>query len=371
MLTSPTLHDEFSHENSTTAESGPRQPGLVLIFSDGQPAFEVIPLDQGAIELSRGSVGGVVLRDKRMSKPHARITFDGQTWSIEDLGSRNGSGADGQAIPSSESSTAQKFSRTGRSLFLLAADVRRYRAGITRVEHVVMGPVLQSALEGIRRAACWSRVLLITGERGSELEFAARVFHDAGPASAGPFVVVNAATLEPKQAAAMLFGTSNEFSFDAPDGPGLVQAAKRGTLFCAEVGEFDAAVQAELLRVVEKCAAMDRRFCLATHADLGALVANGQMRSDLHSRIATPTVALPPLRERLEEMPWCIERVAREVERSSRPLEVHVSFVEACMLRPWPGNGLEFVAAVKNAAHAAVEDGGVLFARHLDERAGT
>ena len=95
------------------------------------------------------------------------------------------------------------------------------------------------------------------------------------------------------------------------------------------------------------------------------------MREDLFYRIASPTVVLPPLHERPEEIPWLIERAVRGLEMAGATLALHVSFVEACLLRRWPGNARELIAEVRTAAQWAVEDGGVLLARHLAPRAGT
>ncbi|HRI69387.1 MAG TPA: sigma 54-interacting transcriptional regulator [Polyangium sp.] len=376
-----TLDNEFTRGRDTGALSGAPEPGLVLTFSDGAPATDVIPLERGSIVIGRGEVGGVMLHDKRMSRHHARISFDGQIWYIEDLKSHNGSAADGEEIPSATTKTARKVARAGRSLFLLVPDVRPFRAGVVRSPEAVIGPTLQRSLVTIMRAARSDRVLLINGESGSGKELAARSYHNGGPAPAGPFVAVNAATLKPELSEAMLFGARKGFYSGAPGGPGFIQAAHGGTLFLDEIAELDASVQAKLLRVLEKREVtplgktksefVDFRFCSATHADLRAMVASGKMRADLYFRIATQSVTLPPLRERLEEIPWLIERAVKETESSLGALGVHVLFVEACLLRVWPGNVRELMAEVRNAAQLAVDDGGVLLAHHLNPRAGT
>lgn len=380
MRSSQTLEDELRHDSHSKAESGPPEPGIVLVFSNGRPEFGVIALDRGSIEIGRGEVAGLTIHDKHMSRPHAKITFDGHTWSVEDMGSRNGSAADGQEIPSFTKTEVQKIVRAGRSLFLLAADVRPFRAGVVRTGDAVMGPALQRTLAVIMRAASSGRFLLITGESGAGKELAARTYHNAGPTPTGPFVAVNAATLKPELSEAMLFGSRKGFYSGAPGGPGFVQAADKGTLFLDEVAELKESVQAQLLRALDKrevtplgetkSQPVDFRLCSATHADLRMMKAQGKMRADLFYRIGTQSVTLPPLRERVEEIPWFIEHAVKDVDRSAQKAGVHVSFVEACLLRAWPGNVRELLAEVKNAVHRAAEDGGVLLARHLDERAG-
>lgn len=353
---------------------------MILVFSNARPAFEVLPLHQGAIDLGRGEIAGVRIEDKRMSRAHARVSFDGRAWAVKDLGSRNCTIADGHEVSGPSARPAATLVRTGTSLFLLAADARPLRAGVARSADAVMGPALQRAFAAIARAARASHVLHITGESGSGKELAARAFHDAGPSAAGPFIAVNAATLKPELAEAALFGARKGSYTNAPGGPGFVKAADGGTLFLDEVAELNASVQATLLRALQnkevtplgatKPEPVDFRFCSATNADLRSMVSAGTFREDLYYRVATPAVALPPLRERLEEIPWLIKRAVKSVEGSGQPLTVHASFVEACLLRAWPGNVRELIAEVKSAAQWASEDGGVLLAGHLNERAG-
>ncbi|HZF53046.1 MAG TPA: sigma 54-interacting transcriptional regulator [Polyangiaceae bacterium] len=381
MRSSETLDDEHVRGGLQEDAPGAPEPGLIFLFSNGRPAFEVIPLDRGSIEVGRGEVAGVLIDDKRMSRAHARISFDGRAWTVKDLGSRNHTVADGQEVSGLAAKSVHKLVRTGTSLFLLAADVRPFRAGIARSGDAVMGPRLQRVFAAIARAARSDvHVLHITGESGSGKELAARAFHDSGPSASGPFVAVNAATLKPELAEAMLFGSRKGFYTNAPGGPGFVQTASGGTLFLDEVAELESSVQAKLLRVLQSrevtplgamtSERVDFRFCSATNADLRSMMAAGKMRQDLYYRIATPAVALPPLRDRLEEIPWLIERAVESVEGVGRSLDLHVSFVEACLLRPWPGNVRELVAEVKSAAQWAAEEGVVLLASHLQEHAG-
>src|SRR5205823_14554395 len=115
----------------------------------------------------------------------------------------------------------------------------------------------------------------------------------------------------------LLFGAKKgAFSGATADVEGYVQAADGGTLFLDEIGELDLAVQAKLLRVLEarevlplgasRPRPVDLRLCSATHRDLRAAVADGSFRADLFFRVGQPEVALPPLRERPEEIPFLV-----------------------------------------------------------------
>jgi transcriptional regulator with PAS, ATPase and Fis domain len=162
------------------------------------------------------------------------------------------------------------------------------------------------------------------------------------------------------------------------DSDGYIQAAHQGTLFLDEVAELHAAVQAKLLRVLEtrevlavgavRAQPVELRVCSASHRSLSAEVAAGRLREDLYYRIGRPSERVPPLRERPEEIPWLIQT---ELKKGHPGLSAHVSLVEACVLRHWPGNIRELLVEIRAAAHEATTAGsGRIKAEHLAEAAG-
>ena len=113
---------------------------------------------------------------------------------------------------------------------------------------------------------------------------------------------------------------------------------------------------------------VDVRVCLATHRDLREQVSAGKFRKDLFYRVARPTVHLPALRERLEEIPWLIEQA---LERAESRLRAQTSLIERCLLLPWPGNVRELLTEVQTAARNARQDGRVeVGAADLEDDAG-
>src|SRR5262249_47131898 len=200
----------------------------------------------------------------------------------------------------------------------------------------------------------------------------------AGASAGGPLVAVNCATIPEALAERLLFGArKGAFSGADADSDGYIQEADGGTLFLDEVAELSLAVQAKLLRVLEtrevlplgasKPRKIELRFCSATHRDLRAHVAAGKLREDLYFRIATPRVTVPPLRERPEEIPWLLQA---EVSRIAPSLALHVSVVETCLLRGWPGNVREILAEIRSAAQTALSaESQRLEARHLNPTA--
>jgi transcriptional regulator of acetoin/glycerol metabolism len=377
-----TLDQEWT-DDPTGSRAAPI-PGLVLVFSSGQPMLVVIPLEGAAatrrIELGRGPIGPVVLDDACISRRHAEVSFDGRAWRVRDLGSKNGTAVDATTLADEYVGDAPRVVRVGDSLFLPRADVRRLRnARVDLSGDTVIGPTLGQAWDAIADASRSGETLYITGESGAGKELAAQHFHRSGPHPSGPFVAVNCANIPEGLAERLLFGTRRgAYSGATSDADGYLQAADGGTLFLDEVAELDLAVQAKLLRVLEtrevtalgaaKPRPLDLRVCVATHRELRAQVAQGRFRDDLYFRIGRPEVAVPPLRGRLEEMPWLI---ARELQRASLRVEAHVSLVEACLVRPWPGNVRELLIEVR-AAGADAQAAGLtqVEASHLGEAAG-
>jgi DNA-binding NtrC family response regulator len=360
--------------------AGPPVPGLVLIFSGRQPTLGAIALENGSIEVGRGEVGGVAINDGAVSRRHARVAFDGRRWTIQDLGSRNGTFVDGSAVQGEVSGEGLRLLRVGGSLFLLRADVRRFWSGFVEVrDGMVVGPTLREALEAIERAARFGSALHVTGESGAGKEIAAKAFHALGPCSGGPFIAVNCAAIPEGLAERLLFGARRgAYSGATADVEGYVQAADHGTLFLDEVAELDLAVQAKLLRVLEskevmplgasRSRSVDIRLCSATHKGLRAQVASGEFREDLYFRIGRPEVIIPPLCERLEEIPWLVDQ---ELSRVKEGLAARPSLIETCLLRRWPGNVRELLTEIRDAARAALTAGNdSVEATHLSPTAG-
>jgi DNA-binding NtrC family response regulator len=358
----------------------------VLVFSAGVPCSGVLPLARGAVEIGREGPLADLIDDVRMSRRHARVSFDGRAWTVRDLGSRNGTAVDGEELTGERAGEQLRVARAGSSLFLLAADVNPTRGGVRAQGDTLMGPALVRAWQAVARAARCGSTLHLRGESGSGKELAARAFHAAGPRCAGPFAAVNCAAIPEGLAERLLFGARRgAYSGAVEDAAGTIQSAHGGTLFLDEIAELDLAVQAKLLRVLEtrevlplgaaRPQPVDIAICSATHKDLRAEVAAGRMREDLYFRVARPEVVVPPLRARLEEVPWLIDRALRRVAAAAgsdpEALRAHPSLVEACLLRPWPGNVRELLAEISAAAQAAIDAGSPqVKAEHLSPTAG-
>ncbi|HNN92775.1 MAG TPA: sigma 54-interacting transcriptional regulator [Pseudomonadota bacterium] len=376
-----TLRQATEDLSGSDESDGEAQPGLLLIFSGSRALWSVLPLAQpdGELELGRDNLG-LLTEDRRISRRHARVEFrDGRFFAC-DLGSLNGTTIDGQPAKSGSRHPLLRCLRVGESLLLPVADIRAAsKLGLFVQDGMVIGPRLASLYQRIASLAEKSTTLHITGESGAGKEGAARVFHSQSPVARGPFIAVNCATIPESIAERLLFGAKRgAFSGAVSDSEGYLQSAHEGTLFLDEVAELQASVQAKLLRVLEtrevlpvgavRPQAIKLRVVSASHRSLQAEVAAGRLREDLYYRIGRPAAQVPPLRERPEEIPWLI---TEELKRQGSRLSPHVSLIEACVLRPFPGNVRELLIETRSALHeASVAESGRLRGEHLAQTAG-
>ena len=233
------------------------------------------------------------------------------------------------------------------------------------------GPIVGSS-EAVRRmlalvervAATSQTTVLIQGESGVGKELVARAIHESSDRASGPFVAINCAALTAELLEAELFGYEpGAFTGGSTGGHrGLIAAAEGGTLFLDEVGELELALQAKLLRVLQERTyrrvganrdlPMDARIVAASNRDLGQRVETGHFREDLYYRINVLSIAVPPLRERREDIPELATHFLRQFgEEFKKPLN---AFSQAAMARllahPWPGNVRELRNTIERAA---------------------
>ena len=193
--------------------------------------------------------------------------------------------------------------------------------------------------------------VLVAGETGSGKELAARAIHASSPRRDQPFVAINCAALSENLLAAELFGSERgAFTGATSSRPGLFAAAHRGTLFLDEVGDMPPAMQKALLRVLEtsevravgatQSRRVDVRIVAASHRDLVELCSAGSFRDDLRFRLEVVRIEVPPLRERLDDLPELCEVLVRDArERYNLPQRgLSAEALEALRRRHWAGN---------------------------------
>src|SRR6185503_18286519 len=196
-----------------------------------------------------------------------------------------------------------------------------------------------------------SSTVLITGESGTGKELVARAIHVNSPRKDRPFVAVNCGALSETLLDSELFGhMRGAFTGADVNKKGLIEVAEKGTIFLDEIGEMSPQVQVKLLRVLQERKFRrlggtdeidaDIRILAATNRDLSKMVAEGGFREDLFYRINVIPVRLPPLRERIDDIPLLAEHfVARFAEQMGKPI-TGISGAAMALLTQyvWPGN---------------------------------
>lgn len=206
--------------------------------------------------------------------------------------------------------------------------------------------------------------VLIQGESGTGKEMVARAIHDFSPRAARPFVAVNCSAIPETLLEAEFFGfRKGAFTGASEDRPGFFQAAEGGVLFLDEIGDLPLSMQSKLLRVIQERAVrvlgaamevpVDVRIVSATHKDLAQEVAAGRFRQDLYYRLNVIRMILPPLRERLDDLPeLCrdiLQRISRDAGVQGVPM-LTPRALAALARHPFPGN----VRELENLLHRAI-----------------
>ncbi len=219
---------------------------------------------------------------------------------------------------------------------------------------------IQKLAEQARRVAASETPVLVTGETGSGKGVLARWLHEHGPRVEEPFVDLNCAGLNRDLLESELFGHERgAFTGAHASKAGLLEAAHHGTLFLDEIGDMDPAVQPKLLKAIEEGTfrrvgevrdrRVDVRLLAATHRDLPDLVAKGRFREDLFFRINAVPLAVPPLRERREDIAVLARWIVRE-RASCRGVTLSDSALAALQDYAWPGNVRELRNVLERAA---------------------
>jgi two-component system response regulator HydG len=242
-------------------------------------------------------------------------------------------------------------------------------------------PGMQEVFSLIQRLAPHAKIVLVSGETGTGKELAARAFHQAGPRRTKPFVTINCSAVVDTLFETELFGhVRGAFTGAVESKPGLFEAAQGGTLFLDEIGELPLSVQAKLLRALENGEVqrvgslqprkVDVAVLAATNRDLRAEVAAGRFRGDLFYRLNVVEVALPPLRERREDIPYLTAALMRAcAQRMHKPLQGLTPGAERMLLSArWDGNVRELKNVVERACMLA--EGTVISERELAGAAG-
>jgi len=248
----------------------------------------------------------------------------------------------------------------------LTSRLRALERRVRRAEganHLVGGSAgLERVRRLVARVAASDSSVLIRGETGTGKELVARAIHEGSTRAGGPLVAVNCGALPEHLVESELFGhRKGAFTGADEHRAGLFEVADGGTLFLDEIGELPKPLQSRLLRALEsgeirrvgdnQPIMVDVRVVCATHRSLEEMVAAGEFREDLLFRINTFEIAIPPLRERIDDLPELVQHLVRRVRPQTPPESVvaRPEVLEALARHRWPGNIRELANVVEHA----------------------
>jgi two-component system response regulator HydG len=365
---------DVAHSETVRSTDEPSSPPLAgalqLRVVGGPDAGKVLVVDDaspGRVLVGRSPSCALGVTDTGVSRRHLAFEIvDGQVRAT-DLDSTNGTTVEGLAIGEVRLRGGETI-RLGETTIVVERLAQRATAEIPQVTR--FGRVIGQSREMRRLYPFFAKLasarvpVLIEGETGTGKEVLAESLHEQSPRAARPFVVFDCTTVAPSLVESMLFGHERgAFTGATQAHAGVFEEANGGTLFIDEIGDLDVALQAKLLRVVErgelrrvggsKVITVDVRILAATRRDLDREVQNGRFRDDLFHRLSVGRVELPPLRRRRGDVRLLAATFAAQLGASLTAVPAHV--LAAWETSAWSGN----VRELRNAVARQIELGDV------------
>jgi DNA-binding NtrC family response regulator len=338
------------------ARSAPRSFQLQVLGA----APQTIALGARAVVVGAHGSCDLVLTDSQVSRKHAELAIADGGVRIKDLGSTNGTWWQGSRISEVVVPAGATVQFGATPVRVLGADAptmppsERTRFGAMVGTSVAM----RELFAVLELAAPTEATILIEGESGTGKELAARAVHDASPRADAPFVTVDCSAIAENLIDSQLFGhVRGAFTGADRERKGAFVEASGGTLFLDELGELPLAAQARLLRALEaqtvqpvgadRPVKVDTRVVAATHRNLSAMVASKEFRFDLFYRLAVVHVALPAVRDRLDDLPALI--ASFYAARGADPGPIDGDNLDTLRRHGWPGNVRELRNVLERA----------------------
>jgi two-component system response regulator AtoC len=338
----------------------------LIVFVGGQVTSHALP-KSGSVVLGRGEDAGVRIDHVTVSRRHATLEL-GDRLTIVDHGSFNGTAIGGKKLSPNVPVEIglSTIVELGETMVVVQVEGGEAVTGSRGLSQAAPRPELSAGMQHLLRmvdhVAQSNITVIVRGETGAGKEVIAEEIHKRSARAQKPLVKLNCAALPEALLEGELFGYERgAFTGAQQAKQGLIEAADGGTLFLDEVGELTLATQAKLLRVVEnrevlrlgsvRPTRVDIRMVAATHRDLEEMVATGAFRQDLYYRFAGVSIVVPPLRERVEEIPRLAnEFVARFCRENKRPIiPISDAAMQLLKMYPWPGNVRELRNVIERA----------------------
>lgn len=327
---------------------------------------ERMAIDVDPVVIGRAEGANVLLDDAEVSALHCELRAVTEGIVLRDLGSTNGTFVGKLRVREVLIGERTEIVVGQTKLVVEPTGKRRVDVGFTGSFGGLVGstPRMRRVYGVLEKVAPTPLSVLILGETGTGKEVVAKAIHEASPRKNGPFVVVDCGSIPPTLAESLLFGhEKGAFTGANERRKGALADASSGTLFLDELGELPIELQPKLLRAlaerqVKRVGAsafepIDVRVLAATRRDLGVEMNAGRFRSDLFFRIAQVRVEMPPLRERLADIPEIVMAVCARQGLPTKADAV-IAWVEKNLAQhDWPGNVRELVNVAEVAATLA------------------
>ncbi|MFT3711409.1 MAG: sigma 54-dependent Fis family transcriptional regulator [Archangium sp.] len=328
---------------------------VVQAGPDAGASFEV---KEGTVLVGTHADCAVRLTDGGISRRHVTLELTGARVRVVDQGSKNGTrylGAKFTRLDVPVGATIELGNTTLALLPLMKSGAVSEKPALG--ELLGRSTVMRKLFAQLEAVGPTDATCVIVGETGTGKELVARTLHSLSPREKAPFVVVDCGNLTGSLVSSVLFGhVRGAFTGAVKDVIGLVESAHGGTLFFDEVASLPLELQPVLLRVLEsgtfqrvgegKVRSADFRTLASTTKDLQAEVKAGRFRSDLYFRLASITLDVPPLRDRLDDLPLLADQFAK---RSNARAPLSAAALGALAAWRWPGNVRELMNAVERA----------------------
>ena len=297
----------------------------MVVWTGANPTVQVFRVPASGLVIGRELLQSTT--DDRISRQHARVLWKDKRFAVTDLGSRNGTYAGGHALIDREVTvTPPSVVRCGRTVCVLLDDVRRFEGVAIETRHdAIVGASTRPLWLQMEKAAAEGANLLILGEPGS----------GKGRMARGYARVRN-------QREAVFNPTIQAVPLERIAGPQVE------TLILEQVGKLGPQNTATLAKL------LDTRPNLRVVTTAVMPLEHLGMPPDLAKRLSGTQLHLPALRDRPDEMAFLVHDAVRQSEPA---LQIHSTLIEACLLRPWPGNSRELVSEVSRAAHTVASQG--------------